>query len=264
MKAALTTAQMRFQDHLLDPTHNLDDLIADSGRASRETRLAIYTNAYRVRMVEAAAADYAQLRNYLGDASFEELIHAYLHENPSRHSNLRWFGERLSEFLKTSEPYASHPDLHEMAVFEWALCGAFDAADAEPLQLADLAGLTPEGWAALRPVFHPSLRCIALRGNLPDIWEALNEECDPPPLQFAEAPVHWLVWRKELRLMYRPMSIDEQQCLQWFLAGADVGGVCERLAGQLAPELVPAHVAGLLGRWVSDALLVDGTPKSAP
>jgi len=256
MSAALNTAQTRFQHHLLDPTHNLDDLIANSGRASRETRLGIYTNAYRGRMVEAASADYAQLRNYLGDDAFETLIHAYLQAYPSRHTTLRWFGEKLCDFLKTSEPYASHPDLYEMALFEWALCGAFDATDAKPLQLADLAALTPESWVALRPVFHPSLRCISLRGNLPEIWEALNEERDPPPLQFAEQPASWLVWRKELKLMFRPMGTDEQQYLQWFLEGADVGAVCQRLADSLPAEQIPAHIAGLLGRWVADELLV--------
>lgn len=201
---------------------------------------------------------------YLGDDAFEALIHAYLRENPSRHYTLRWFGEGLSEFLKTTEPYATHLDLHEMAVFEWALCGAFDAADAQPLQLADLAGLTPESWVALHPDFHPSLRRIALRGNLPDIWEALNEGREPPPLQFCEEPLRWLVWRQDLRLMFRPLEADEHQCLQWFLDGADVGGVCERLAGSMTAEQIPSHIAGLLGRWVSDALLVDGPLEATP
>lgn len=256
MSATLNAAQTRFQHHLLDPAHSLDDLIAEVGRAPREVRLNIYTNAYRARMVEAASADYAQLHNYLGDEQFEELIHAYLQAYPSRHYTLRWFGAGLADFLKTTEPYAGHTDLYEMALFEWALCGAFDAADAWPLQMADLAGMTPERWAAMHPSFHASLRCISLRGNLPQIWESLNEEHAPPPLQLGEQPITWLVWRQELKLMFRPASTDEQQCLQWFLDGADVGEVCQRLADYLPVERIPAHIAGLLGRWIGDGLLI--------
>ena len=263
MTAALTTAQNRFQNYLLDPEQTLDDLIAEGGRASRATRLDIYSNAYRVRMVEAASADYAQLKNYMGEAAFEALIYAYLRENPSRQPTLRWFGEKLGEFLEITQPYASHPGLYEMAAFEWALCGAFDAAEAEPLQMADLAALTPQQWVLLRPLFHPSLRCVALQGNLPQIWEALNEERDPPALQFGEPPITWLVWRKQQRLLFRPLTTEEQLCLKAFMEGANIGDVCVPLADEMAAEQIPAHIAGLLARWVDDALLVRPPPAVA-
>jgi hypothetical protein len=251
----LAATQALVQRHLLDPDCDPGNIIADTAKVPRATRLGIYANAYRARLVEAMSADFGALHSYLGDVDFERLIHAYLEVFPSRHFSLRPFGAQLSEFLRTTAPYAEHVELYELALFEWALCHAFDAADVPPLQAAALAAIAPDDWPALRLTFHPSLQCIELRGNITELWTALNSEQVPPALQFAEETRSHLVWRNDLKLLFRLAEPAEVQALQQFCAGANFGDVCELLAQWYDDEEVPMRALGLLQQWLREGLV---------
>lgn len=254
----LAQLQHRFQGHLCNPAgDDLVDLVADGPRVPRSTRLYIYANAYRARLVEAMDADFGQLHVFLGDEQFERLIHAYLDAHPSRNPSLRWFGQDLPRFLREAEPYRQHPGLAELAEFEWALCHAFDASDVTPLDSARLAALAPEDWAGLRLAFHPTLRELPLGSNAPEIWQVLNEnpQTTPPPFQWSAEPRCWLVWRQELRLMYRAAKEDEAHALARFRGGAGFADVCEALCRWHAEEEVPLRAVGLLQQWLSEGLI---------
>lgn len=258
MKApTLAAVQKLLQAHLLDPAVAPGDLVAATAAVPGAVRLGIYANAYRVRLVEALAADFAVLHQYLGDAAFAELVQAYLQQFPSRHFSLRPLGQHLEGFLGSCSPYAEHAELRELACFEWALCNAFDAADADVIDGAALAQLAPEQWAQLRFGFHPSLQVIALNSNVPALWQALNAGSAPPSLQFAATPVSWLVWRCELRLLFRPLDTAEADCLACCRSGGSFGDACVALAGHCADDEVPLRAVGLLQQWLRDGLVVS-------
>ncbi|MDZ4730877.1 MAG: DNA-binding domain-containing protein [Xanthomonadales bacterium] len=255
----MTKLQQRFQQHLLEPDADaLADVIVETPQVPRATRLHIYSNAYRERMVEALDSDYHQLHVFLGDEEFSRLIYAYLAAHPSRQPSLRWFGAHLPEFLHRTRPYSGHPELAELAEFEWALCHAFDTADAPLVDLAQLMKLAPEELAGLKLGFHSSLQELLLHCAAPTVWQALNEnaEATPPPFNWKADPDAWLVWRQELRLMFRPAEADEAWALEAFRSGKAFGDVCEGLCQWHAEEQVPTRAVGLLQTWLNEQLVI--------
>lgn len=262
---SLAELQQRFQRHLLDPTADaLVDLVADTTQVPRTTRLFIYSNAYRVRLVEAMSADFGNLHRYLGDEEFDRLIRAYLNEYPSRYFTLRWFGSDLARFLRDTVPYCEHPDLAELAEFEWALCHAFDAADAPTAEVNTLATLPAECWSGLALQLHPSLRLLTLAGNAPGLWEAMNEECEPPAYVVLPSVQSWAVWRHDLRLLFRPLDADEAWALTVFQAGQTFADVCAELLEWHTEEAVPMRAVQLLQQWLGEGLIagiVAGEPS---
>ncbi len=260
MSAELLQIQRALQQHLLNPSTasnalTIEAAVLETENVSRTVRLNIYANAYRARIVEALSTDFHMLHAYLGDTGFTELVHSYIEQYPSRYFSLRGIGGELVTFLQTTEPYSAHIDLHELAQFEWALCHAFDAADTRCACSADFFTLQPEQWPELTLQFVPALRVLELHSNAPAIWKALKNEQAPPAVAINSMPQHWLVWRRDLKLLFRPLDAIEKIAFEIFANGGAFADVCGALAETLPEEAVPQRVVALLQQWLSDALI---------
>lgn len=258
--SGLLQIQRALQHYLLDAdspeaTTPLDAIVGESERVPRAVRLNIYANAYRARIVEALSTDFGVLHAYLGDDAFTELVHAYIAQHPSRYFSLRGVGSELAEFLQTTTPYAGHAELHELAQFEWALCHAFDAAATRCASSADFSVLAPEQWPDLTLWFVPALRVLNLCSNAPALWKALDAEQVPPALEFLAEPQRWIVWRRDLKLLFRSLDAVETIALDTFIAGGNFADVCEKVAEILPEHEVPQRAAALLQQWLHDELI---------
>src|SRR5476649_2318429 len=137
--SALDTLQGDFQNYVLGVAGERPAILGavrEQYGLKADARLAIYYNAYRIRLREALSESYDKTWSYVGDEMFAELADSYIAAHPSRHANLRWFGGGFSAHLALA--LADHPYIAELAAFEWTLGLAFDAADAAPLDIADL------------------------------------------------------------------------------------------------------------------------------
>lgn len=247
----LAELQRRFQAGILSAIGTAPEFVTDVPTESAQARFQIYRDAYRLRLTEALAADFPALQRLLGEEVFAELAGRYAEAKPPWHYSIRWAGAGLAEFLR------DRPDLSDMAAFEWALSTAFDASDAIPLQAEALAALPAEAWPDLRLVFHPSLRCIVLRHNAPELWHAITENKPPPDLTEENEPRDWLVWRRQFAVYYRPLDDREAWALDAARHGAAFSDWCEGLALWSDSENHPsAMAAGLLRRWLDDGLIV--------
>jgi len=253
----LAELQTTLQGFLLDPRLPVEHLIVADARIPPATQVGVYAAAYRARLVEALAADFSGLHAYLGDDEFERLVQAYLAQHPSRHFSLRWFGRYLANFLAANRPYSEHPDISEMAHFEWAQCNAFDAPDTAVIGIAEFAMIDAARWPGLRLEFHPSLVLLHLRTNVPALWLALNAGTSPPALEVFGEPRPWLVWRSDLRVLFRSLTEAETFGLDQFRAGATFTAVCEGMCQWLLPEDVPLQAATQLRRWVEEGLVTS-------
>lgn len=253
----LAELQAAVQGFLLDPGQSIEHLIAASARIAPAIQVGVYAEAYRARLVEALDADFSGLHAYLGDDEFQRLVHAYLAAHPSRNFSLRWFGAELAAFLAVHPVYAEHRELAEMARFEWAQCHAFDAPDVNAIDTARLAALAPDRWLGLRLQLHPSLVRLDLHTNAPALWLALNDDEVPPALAQQEQSRPWLVWRHDLKILFRVLTEAEAFGLDQFRAGATFSAVCERLCDWFAAEEVPTQAAGFLRCWVDAGLVID-------
>lgn len=224
-------------------------VVADGPTFPAARRLAVYHDAYRLRLVEALGEDFPLLRALLGDAGFRRLALRYLAVCPSRSHTLRDLGRGLAGFL------ARQPALRATAAFEWALLAAFDAADAPTLTTADLAAVPPQHFSRLRFVLASGVQLLRLRWNVPQTWSAWHGgEAAALPARLP-APVDCLVWRRDQRVYFRTLPADEALAFAALRRGRSFGAICNALARVGSADAAPTRAAQLLATWLAEGLL---------
>ena len=253
--------------------------------ATATERLSVYAHAYVARLVEVLGESYPALRSSLGGASFDELARGFVRGRPSSHASVRFYGGELAAFLAARLRGAKGAVASDLAAWEWAVAGAFDAADAKVLGPADLTGVLPADWPALRLGFVPSLQRVTLGSNAVAWWQwsqgqqgeergsraggAEQRDGDgrggryrtPRPRWRAGAPHTWILWRRELQVMYRVLAADEARALDAAARGESFARVCEQVAGR--GRAVAVRAAGLLRGWLEEELIVGVTHGGA-
>jgi hypothetical protein len=255
VKTPLAGLQADFQRYLLDGEGRFAEEVRGGGRLDAGTRLGIYFDAYRLRLIEALETDFIALRALLGGERFERLCRAYIAAHPSDHYSLRHFGRHMARFLADSAPWQGEPFLAELALFEWALVDAFDAADSPAARTEDMATIDPERWPQLVFRAHASVQRLNLSWNAPAIWSAARDGEPLPDPQRAPHPLGWVVWRQGLQNYYRPLSVDEAFALDTLLRGEHFGAICEGLCEWIDPQNVAGYAATLLKLWLNDGLI---------
>ncbi len=253
----LEATEAHFQSNVLTGDRAIDAQIGGDSEEFRDTRLAIYRDAYRLRLTEVLGTDYEVLHAYLGDELFNALASAYVAAHPSTFRNVRWFGGKLAEFLGATPRYAEHPELAELAQFEWSLGRAFDSPDEDAVHFEEVAAVRPEAWADLCFRTHPSLRTLDLRTNAVAIWKEIGKDgSSSAPQTFAE-PVAWVIWRKQHSPFFRSMERDEAWALKAMLAQASFGEICAGLCDWVAEDEAAARAAGMLRGWVEEGWIAQ-------
>jgi hypothetical protein len=252
----LAQLQRDLQAHVLDGDDAIAEAIDSNDDMPAATRLNIYSDAYRLRLIEALEANYPVLAKLLDDEAFGRMTQEYLAINPSRHFSIRWFGHRLPGFLREFADYRDQPWLAELAEWEWKIAAAFDAADAPPLSIDDVAGIAPEHWAALRLTLHPSVRRVSLKTNIVQIAKAAAEGAELPAPTPLDTGVEWLIWRQDLSVQYRSLSTAEAAAVDAISSGATFGEMCEAVAQFVGDDDAPLQAATFLKQWLGDYLIV--------
>jgi hypothetical protein len=256
MTSSLLTIQADFQNYVLgarQDTPAIAGSVVEQFGLNAGDRLAIYYNAYRLRICEALSKAYDKTHAYLGDEMFENLCLGYIGRHTSRHSSMRWYGAHFAEYL--AQTLEEHPFVAELAAFEWALGLAFDAEDAPVLNAADMGTIAPEQWEHIGFDLHPSIRFLSMHSNAVAIWLALDQQQTPPESAMSEQPVAWLVWRKELQPHFRSLDRHEAQALQGLQQGKSFSAVCEQIMEGAEGDDLMTKVAGWLQTWMIENVL---------
>lgn len=252
---SLADLQRAFQRHVLHGHESIAAAISGTQRVPAAVRLAIYSEAYRLRLTDALAHTLPRLQQLLGKDQFAALAGEYIDLRPSTHASIRWFGDQLPQLLQRSFP--GQPWLAELAGWEWAIATAFDAADAEPVGIEALAAVAPEHWPTLQFKFHPSVQLMQMGTNAPVVCKALAADaCVPECVAFGE-PRPWLIWREALKTQYRSLAPAEAAALEAMRAGGSFETLCDTLCTWYDAEAVPMQAAGMLKRWVVEQMIVE-------
>jgi len=247
--------QRAFQRHVDRPGRAMERAVFATPEASAARRLGVYADAYRSRLVAALATDYPVLKGVLGNAGFERMMAEFIVAHPSRNANLRWYGGALGEFLARSPRWSRRPLLHELARFEWALGLSFDAADAPPVTVEEVARIAAAEWPGLRLRLHPSVQLLQLRSNAPRIWRAATEgRKTPAPIRHPR-PAAWLVWRIGHDPYYRVLPPDEAWALGAARRGREFASVVDGLRRFVGTAQAAQSAAQLLRNWLSEGLI---------
>lgn len=247
----LCELQKKFQDYVLSPRPGMDGEVVGTPAADATTRLEIYSDAYRLRLIEALTGDYTAVKALAGEQQFDRIARAYIDAHPSKHYNVRWFGQSFPRFLREIE--ATQPALGELADFEWAMTLAFDAPDEPALTLEEMAQVPPEAWPEMKFVPHPSLQRLKLSFNSPEIWKAVDKGEDLP--QVKDVPAAWIIWRRDYKTYFRSLGEDESWAVDATCSDATFSTVCGGLTKWVDEGNAALHAAGLLKGWVTEGIL---------
>jgi hypothetical protein len=248
----LAQLQADFQAYLFDDVKGaaFKKCIVNDKKVGVKKRLNIYYDAYRLRIIEAIASSYPNLKALLGDDLFDKTARTYIDQYPSTFRNMRWVGDKLNAHLTKTLP--QHPIAAEMATFEWALGLAFDAEDVSILTLQDLGNIPPENWANLHFQLHPSVQLLTLEWNVLSVWQALNAQESLPELVKINAPC--LVWRQNMNSYFRSLSGEELNALRQVQCGETFGGLCTHLE-ITHDDQASLQAAQFLAGWIEAGIL---------
>lgn len=249
----LAALQARFQAGILAPDNGaaLAD-INDSPREAAPVLFGVYRHAYAARLVEVLQGNFDKTWSLLGDDGFAEAARAYIAAAPSRFRNARWFGDGFAAFL--AGYHAASPAVGDVAALDWAIAGAFDAADEACVRAEALAALHPEDWPGLSFRLQAAVRLVPVTTPAAAIYEAMGAGEAPPALD-PVGPQTVLVWRDGLTVRYRVLEPDEAAALAAVAEGQPFAGVCERIAAVAGAETAGARAAQLLGQWLESRLV---------
>ena len=254
----LKVLQDAFRRNVVSGHNDVAQYIASSATLDRDFRLAIYGNAYRLRLAETLAHDYECLQALMGEADFNTLCLEYIDRYPSEHFSLRWFGKYLPAHLGYEAQSGKHGWGAEMAQLEWSFVNSFDALDVAVINEADVAAIPLAAWPTLAMRFHPSVRLVTFWWNTLDRWKAVKESTSSPAALSLENSNACLVWREGLNTQYRSLEMMEAIALHAVLDGADFSELCGVLAdGILDQESVPMQAAGFFKAWIASGMIAE-------
>jgi hypothetical protein len=253
----LPDIQEAFQRFLLAGDSEINACVVGTERVPVATRLGIYGDGYRSRLIEALQTSFPVLAELLGETDFQALAGQYVSAHESTFFSIRYYGDQLADFLAGDAEYSKAPILAELARWEWAMAAAFDAADAEPIDITAFAQLAPEDWAELRFEWSPAVQVVELEWNVPQLWKAVTEGTERPEPSLSPEPARYLIWRRELQIYFRALAREEAEVIAAARGGHSFGELCVLLCEHLDESEASLHAAGYLRGWVESGLIVN-------
>ncbi|MEQ8896196.1 MAG: DNA-binding domain-containing protein [Roseovarius sp.] len=263
MARTLAELQAALQNDVLNrQSASLSSLSVPIG-TSAASRLAVYQNAYEIRLVNILCEDYDTLWTFLGDDTFLNLAKSYLRACPSRSPNARWVGHGFPDHLDDQPIAAQHPALPDLARLDRAIRDAFDAPDAPVATPDDLATIADHPEATVFTL-HPGLTLLPQRTNAYDIFRALRAE-QTPPKPTIQDDLRWIVaWRRGLTSHHTELTPEEGTLLDLTAKGANFARLCEVAAMTGDPETTAARMAGTLRQWLENGMISAMGRESPP
>lgn len=222
---------------------------------SETPALAIYNNAYSIRLQETLMNDYPALAQLLGDDGFTSLASEYNSIYPSESYSLRYYGQYLSVFLSSIAVYKLQPYLAELAAFEWTLTDIFDQADTPIINIEIMNSIPPEAWPTLKVKLHSTIRWLNLYWNIADIYPSLKTNAPQPELIRKTQQIHYLIWRENNSPHYRILHEREWLAIKT-IEKNNFSELCVVLSDLSdTPEKVPLEAATFLKSWMTAGLI---------
>lgn len=215
---------------------------------------------YFARIRDALREDFPACCAVVGAEAFTALVRRYLSAHPPHRFSLRYAGEQLAAFLATDPLRHEYPYLADLARFEWALIGAFDAPEAPILTAATLQQYEASQWSALSLRTIPALHVLDVQWPIDTLWETRATATGPQPLP--QAPVTLAVWRRGFEPVYRRIDTVEASCLRRIGTGCTFGALCDHVLRTASDTDPTTTAARLLAQWLANECLTDLAPAT--
>ncbi|MGE7957639.1 DNA-binding domain-containing protein [Pseudomonas sp. NPDC089530] len=193
--------QTAFANALLDPDQPCPaDLYCANG-ADPASRFAVYRNNVQSSLVNALAEAYPVVAQLVGEEFFRAMAALYVRAFPPRSALLNDYGHDFADFIAGFAPAASLPYLADVARLERLRVSAYHAADASPVQTAQIvaAMAAPATLGQLRLQLHPSLDTLDSAYPVVALWAAHQGDGDLSSIDL-HRPQNALVLRNRLEV----------------------------------------------------------------
>ncbi|MBN8543646.1 MAG: DUF692 family protein [Alphaproteobacteria bacterium] len=219
---------------------------------SAEQQLGVYINAYRWRLFDVVAEDYAVLKTYLGKTKFDALIDGFIRDVPPQHFNVARYAARLPEYQQADPNYDAFAQ--ELCVLETAITQLADEEEVRALTPEDLTGMTPDSLMKSRLFPRKALKLFAFNYDVNGYYRAV---IDKTPAATPQQTPSWLAVFRHEDVMWR-MDLEEQEylLLSALFNGATVGEALENCAESFA-----ANISEYFSRWMRNGLLAAAEYK---
>ncbi len=220
--------------------------------ARQAAGMAVYRNAYRARLVDVLRDTFERTARLVGDDAFRQAAAHHLITRPPAAWTIDLAGEGFVETCALL--FANDPDVAEVAWLEWAMHGAFTAADGEPLTVAGFAAATAgfgaEQWDALSLQLMPGTALRPVTHDLIKLWATLADPPQPAQVEKLHEPRWVLLWREDERPVFVLVPAADGLALAELQRGGTFGEVCATLSATIDPEAAAAAAGAMLLNWL--------------
>lgn len=178
--------QITFREALLAPDAARPQGLSDGQGREAGRRFDVYRNNVAVSLTEALETAFPAIRKLVGVENFKLLAAAFLRQHPPTSPLMMFYGAEMPGFLTDFEPTKAIGYLPDIARLELALRESYHAADAAPIDPADLQALSPEDLTAATLGLAPAMRLVRSRWPIHAIWTFNMEDGAPKPQMVAE------------------------------------------------------------------------------
>jgi uncharacterized protein len=185
-------------------------------------RLAIYRGNVVTAASKALQGAYPVIEQIVGAEFFAALARAYWQAHPSTSGDLHDYGGTFAAFVATFEHTQHLPYLPDVAQLEWAVQGAYGAADHVPLAVQALAEIAPEALDDLYFGLQAGAALLSSRYPIASIWQQHQADYTAEldiNLDCAEAA---LVHRRGDRVQVTSLTSGQYELLRHLHQGMDL------------------------------------------
>ncbi len=236
----------------------LESVVLPSKQLTAAERVAIYSESYRMRLIECLQSDFAALEYVLGAERFHKLCNGYISAHPSTHFSLNQFGVALADYIESTK-VKNKSFYAELARLERAMQDVFDETAAKPLAANELQSVPPERWSELRLVTSPALRLLEFRFPINRFFQAFRDGAKP---SIPKPEASWcVVYRKEYAIWRANLSREQHALFAALMKGYSLGRaleICSEMHG-VDLERVANSLAAWFGEWSAEGLFVGMT-----
>jgi hypothetical protein len=225
-----------------------------------DQRLQVYRNNTFSSLTAALKDTFPVVCQLVDERFFGYAVRDYIGAHPPTAPRLADYGGDFADFLAGFEPARHLTYLPDVARLEWAINGAYHAADAPRLDPARIAALPQERYAALRFVAHPSCRLFASSFPIDRIWQEHQHGGDlETRIDLSSGGCRLLIDRNDAAIRLLALDAAGFAFVEAILAGSTLQEAYEAAAAVTADfDLIGALGAHLARGTFSEILIANG------
>jgi len=245
-------------------------LLSDSQPVKAARGLAVYSDAYFLRLLGVLRDAFPALANVMGEAQFAIAMRAYLAEHPPVEVSVKFAGQHLPIFMNAYDSASLGVEprvLGDLAALEWARHDLFDCEDSpSPIGVGVLQELQPADWESVRFKVIRAAKLVWVAYAVGAVVDAVEAGTDPArPVAQAGA---YLVTRahEDVTHIWLPTGTAAAfAALQQHAAFADVAGAAIGSTPDVNdPDAVVQALVSELAGWINLDLICGISVPAGP